>query len=891
MLAAALSVPAISHAQISTGSISIGLQPVFNVIGTGLAAAPGIDMWQPGDGALYVATVDGKVVRHANGVSSTFLNLSGNANVPFTSSFAGGIMGVTFHPDYADSSKPGYRKFYTFSSDWKTTQQIAAGVAVPAATTVVPGTTLTGLPDFWHPEMYAPATSGNALTNWTNPDSPSTGNTDFDHINTIREWTANTDGQSINTAVAPRVVMRMAHGFQGKGSHNGGGLRFGADGYLYISTGDGGGNSGQDHDGGINNGEDGHTNDTGNAQDKTNVYGKVLRIDPIVANTTNSSLSTNGQYRIPNSNPFRDGAGGNVDELYAYGFRNPWKMNFDYRDGGDGRLYLGNVGQHHREEIDVIESGKNYGWGYMEGSVPLVSQQNYSGEVLGTGATVVRTPPGGYPWNPSDYKGPFLEYLTRRQYAPDGAAAVAANLVGDGTAVAPGFVYRGSLIPELYGMYVFGDYSIAGTPLPGMTANTGRIFYADPNAASPVIREFQFSSGFAVSGQLLGFGDDAQGELYAFFDNGNVRRIVAPFTWNGGNAGSWSTSASWIGGVPNAAGVRATFGPSVTAAANVNVDGAFVAGELFFSNANSYTLSGSGSISLQDTSLATLRVVNGSHQILTPISSSQHVDVELAAGTTLRIGQLTLPNAGNLGIHGSGTMIIGGAITPNTTTLNAVQGATILETSQSLDAVNIGIGALLKTDGSARTVLRSANLNINGGATPTAALDLGNDVIVLDYNGTSPETAVRNWLIAGRSGGAWSGMGINSSAVGSVFQSAVGYANAADVFNSFPATFEGESIDTTTLLVAFTLAGDSNLDRTVNISDFALLAANFGAGGKWSRGDYNYDGITDINDFALLAANFGRVLPAGFDRASVPEPTSLILAGGAMILARRHSRR
>lgn len=551
-------------ADVVPGNVTVDLELVTNRTTVGGSFTP-VDMYQPGDGKLYFADITGRVIALSGSTPLVFLNLTTNPNLSFTSNFAGGLLSIAFHPDYLNLGMPGYHKFYTFSSDLKTVGQTSS------ASTVTPGNTLTGLPDFWSPEMYAPTTSGNPLTNWTNPDAaPTGGNTDFDHFNVIREWTATSDGSAIDTGIAPRVVLRMAHGFQGKGSHNGGSMRFDSNKYMYFVTGDGGGNAGQDHDGGINNGEDGHTNGTGNAQDRTVIYGKVLRIDPLGNN------SANGQYGIPATNPYVvDNSNPSFrDEIYAFGFRHAWKINFDDRPGGDGSLYLSDVGQHHREEIDVIVPGGNYGWGYMEGNVRLVSEDSATGApdptdlVDGTNGTPIRVPAGGYDNFVS--LPPLVDFLTRRQ-------TVGGNLVGDGTAVTGGFVYRGTEIPELYGKYVFGDYSIAGSPPPGLTANRGRLFYIDPilagdynddgrvdaadyvvwrdNAGSNVaipndrtsgvvddtdyliwkqnfgavpsttISEFLYDDGASLMGQLLGFGQDQNGELYALFDNGNVLKI------------------------------------------------------------------------------------------------------------------------------------------------------------------------------------------------------------------------------------------------------------------------------------------------------------------------------------------------------------------------------
>jgi hypothetical protein len=157
--------------------------------------------------------------------------------------------------------------------------------------------------------------------------------------------------------------------------------------------------------------------------------------------------------------------------------------------------------------------------------------------------------------------------------------------------------------------------------------------------------------------------------------------------------------------------------------------------------------------------------------------------------------------------------------------------------------------------------------------------------MVIDYDArATPLATVRNQIISGYANGYWDGPGINSSSAATNAGYALGYAESAAVFTSFPALFAGQEVDDTSLLIRYTRAGDANLDGTVSLEDFNRLSLNFGQSGKlWSDGDFNYDQNIDLFDFNLLAANFGllslTIGPTPHDwaalAAAVPEPGAL----------------
>lgn len=316
---------------------------------------------------------------------------------------------------------------------------------------------------------------------YTYTSEPAEGEPDFstmprgespDHQSVLLEWRLRepADRNSAPDRDSPREILRID---QPQMNHNGGTIAFGPDGLLYVPLGDGG----SAHDRGA-----GHVSG-GNGQEPGNVFGTILRIDPAGSN------GRNGEYGVPRDNPFVEDPDA-LDEIYAYGLRNTWGIAFD-RD--TGRLYAGDVGQEHIEEINLITAGGNYGWRRREGAFDFHV--------------------GGAVTKPQRRQSELVDPIA--QYDHD-----------EGSAVIGGFVYRGSEIRELKGAYVFGDY-------------TGRPFYLEPPIREDRlndIREFRVVGSEMDDLMLLGFGEDAEGELYVLAnetgspsgETGVVLKIIAP---------------------------------------------------------------------------------------------------------------------------------------------------------------------------------------------------------------------------------------------------------------------------------------------------------------------------------------------------------------------------
>jgi glucose/arabinose dehydrogenase len=251
----------------------------------------------------------------------------------------------------------------------------------------------------------------------------------------IARYTVSTNpNQALETS--EQILLEINQPFS---NHKGGQLAFGADGYLYFGLGDGGSEG----------------DPSGNGQNLKTLLGKILRIDV-------DSPSGNLNYGIPQDNPYLDNTFGYREEIYAYGFRNPWRFSFD---SANGRLWAGDVGQDRIEEIDVVEKGGNYGWKIMEGNLTYSA-----GDQTGL-------------------KLPVWDYSH-----------------SEGNAVIGGYVYRGLSLTELNSRYIYGDFG------------SGKIWALKYDSINPTSNTLLVDSDLTISS----FGLDAKNTLYICSLNGQI---------------------------------------------------------------------------------------------------------------------------------------------------------------------------------------------------------------------------------------------------------------------------------------------------------------------------------------------------------------------------------
>jgi glucose/arabinose dehydrogenase len=420
----------------------IQLQPVVapNTPG-GLVAPVGLTHAGDGSGRMFVTDQRGqiRILQNGNLLAAPLIDL-GSKLVPERAGFdERGLLGLAFHPDFGVAGARGADKFYVFYT--------------------------------------APQPNGNP----TDPVNP------VNSQSVIAEYSVHGIGSNTADLSSERILLAFD---KPQFNHNGGYLGFGPDRQLYISTGDGGG-GGDDDPGHTGGGPGNPTGGLGNSQDLTKLMGKMLRIDVDGAN------SPNGQYGIPADNPFVNQGATARPEIYAYGLRNPWRASFDDGPGGTGRLFVADVGQNAIEEINLLESGGNYGWRIREGSAPF-------------DPTVVPNPP-------ATLIGPIAEYAHPN---------VVNGLPQIGLSVTGGHVYRGADFPALQGIYVFGDWSS------GFQSPSGTLLGLEETAPG----SFQLSTFDVVGGNPIGRYIQVGGALCG--DEADITgqrarsRDWTPFRWN-----------------------------------------------------------------------------------------------------------------------------------------------------------------------------------------------------------------------------------------------------------------------------------------------------------------------------------------------------------------------
>jgi len=257
-------------------------------------------------------------------------------------------------------------------------------------------------------------------------------------VSRLTRLTENVSGDVLDSA--PEDILLEQNQFAT--NHNGGHIAFGTDRNLYIGFGDGGGGGDPQEQ----------------AQDTQTLLGSLLRID----------VDTGFPYAIPTDNPFA--AGGGRPEIYAYGFRNPWRWSFD-RDTNE--LWLADVGQNEIEEVNRIVKGGNYGWDCFEGNDSFETDN---------------CPPS------NQLIFPVAEYDH-----------------SEGFSVTGGYVYRGNAIPELQGIYLFGDFG------------SGTIWGLFPNGENNLERRVLVNSQLSI----VSFSQANDGELFVVDYSGNLYRIVS----------------------------------------------------------------------------------------------------------------------------------------------------------------------------------------------------------------------------------------------------------------------------------------------------------------------------------------------------------------------------
>ena len=297
----------------------------------------------------------------------------------------------------------------------------------------------------------------------------------WDHWEVVSEFEVADDGLSAD----PDSERRLLEIPKPQYNHDAGPMAFGPDGYLYVPMGDGGG-ANDDMYGHVEDWYD--TNAGGNGQDvEENMLGNILRIDV-------DSESGDKPYGIPEDNPFAGEDNPGLDEIYAYGFRNPFGVSFD----SEGHLFQADAGQNLFEEADVVEKGGNYGWNVKEGTHCFSTENPSDANAI---TDCPETEPDEPPYDGSELQDPIVEYPHTYQ-----GQNVGIVIVG-------GHRYENDQVGGLQGKYVFGEW----TKDPARGKPMGRVLTAAPPA--------DFGQGMGADG---GMGNQSQAGNESMSGNGTM---------------------------------------------------------------------------------------------------------------------------------------------------------------------------------------------------------------------------------------------------------------------------------------------------------------------------------------------------------------------------------
>lgn len=321
-----------------------------------------------------------------------------------------------------------------------------------------------------------------------------------------------------------------------------------------------------------------------------------------------------------------------------------------------------------------------------------------------------------------------------------------------------------------------------------------------------------------------------------------------------------------------------------------------VSGEL--ANSGSWSASGSDLHADHISNSGTFAHTNGSITSAGPFNNT--------AGTATIGGTQNWSNGAQMNVSGGvvNLQTDAGATGPHMTVQASAGGQINLNATQHLAGVTLKENAIVQLAVSQSVmgkVLATQSLSI----ADNAKLDLTNNAMIVDYTGASPLVSIRQSILKAYTNGTWQGPGLTSSNAMADFSKAIGYGEATALPTG--GTFAGETPDSTSVVVRYTLRGDANLDGAVGFADLVAVAQHYGntsGSATWSMGDLNYDGNVGFADLVAVAQNYGRSLPSvpvpgatpafGDDLnaafgAAVPEPGCLAIAGaaGASLCCRR----